>query len=285
MDDTTKESPVDNQPEAASTNEEGETQVEETVSTQDPVDNANIDPAHDTPKEEGNESVEGNTPAKMTEKESSAVRKMHEATQEAAKYKKEADAFQDLLNHPEFNEFLEWQKNKKNPSQPPEVPKVELSEDDLLAAQTDPAKFNDLVNSRLQEKLNPLAQQVMQEIGGLKRELAISKQEREIDAFAIKNPDFWDIDPRIMKAAIQDTQGQGISAAYKTAKQLESQYSDKARSATQKKVEEKKQASTHSPSKHLEPKTIYVSTEAEAERVAFQQAKLGKRVDVKVKKQ
>lgn len=240
---------------------------------------------HDT-QQEGNESVDQQMPANASDREKAALRKMHEATQEASRYKKDAEAFQQLINHPEFSEFLQWQKQKKeSPSQPPtELPQMELSEEEFLAAQADPKKFEGLLNSRLQAMLNPIAQQAIQKISNLERELMVSKQEREIDAFAASHPDFWDIDPRIMKAAITENQGKGLEAAYATAKQLEKQYLEKAQSSIQKKVAEKKQASSASPSRSVEPKVIYVESESEANRVAYENAVLGKRVDVRVKK-
>jgi hypothetical protein len=241
---------------------------------------------HDT-QEKGNEGVEESLSADMTEKERSAVRKMHEATQQAAQYKKEADAFQQLLHHPEFNEFLQWRQQKQNPAsaQPPaEIPQVQLSDEEFLEAQSNPKKFEGLLNSRLQAMLNPIAQQAIQKINNLERELAVSKHEREIDAFATKHPDFWEIDPRIMKTALTETKGQGLESAYNTAKQLEKQYLEKAQNSIQKKVAEKKQASSASPSRSVEPKVIYVENESEATRVAYENAVLGKRVDVRVKK-
>ena len=132
--------------------------------------------------------------------------------------------------------------------------------------------------------LNPIAQQAIQKINNLERELAVSKHEREIDAFATKHPDFWEIDPRIMKTALTETKGQGLESAYNTAKQLEKQYLEKAQNSIQKKVAEKKQASSASPSRSVEPKVIYVENESEATRVAYENAVLGKRVDVRVKK-
>ena len=240
---------------------------------------------HDT-QELGNDSVEAKLSADMTEKEKSAVRKMHEATQEATRYKKEADAFQQLLNHPEFNEFLQWRQQKQNaPAQPPqEIPQVALTDEEFLAAQSDPKKFEGVLNSRLQAMLKPIAQQAIQKINNLERELAVSKNEREIDAFATQHPDFWEIDPRIMKAALNETRGQGLPAAYNIAKQLEKQYVEKAQSSIQKKVAEKKQASSASPSRSVEPKVIYASNESEANRISFELAMQGKRADVRVQK-
>lgn len=287
----TNDAPVDQQQDnsATSTNDQGENQESSNVDTTETVDEANTESSesdtHDTPKE-GNESVDQNMPADVTDREKSAIRKMHEATQETAKYKKEADAFQELLNHPEFNEFLQWQKTKKQEStQPQQAPQVELTEDDLLAAQADPTKFNELISKQINSVLNPVIQQAMKKINSVERDNMVSKQEREIDAFASQHSDFWDIDQRIMKAAINETRGQGLDAAYKMAKQLEKQYIDKANVSIQKKVKEKKNASSASPSKAIDPKIIYANNDSEANKIAFDNAKLGKRVDVRVKKQ
>jgi hypothetical protein len=284
MEEMTNESqPV--QAESQPTDAAGETTTQPVESTelqeQAPVQPGESD-THDTPKDEGNDGVDQTEkPADMTERESSAVRKMHEATQQASQYKKEADAFQELLNHPEFNEFLQWQKQRQAGAQPQqEMQQPNLSEDDFLAAQADPVKFDGLLNQRIQQTIGPIANQAIQKINGLERELAISKQEREIDAFASQHPDFWDKNPDLMKAAITKTKD--LNQAYNLVNQWEKGERNKALAAHQKKIQEKKQASSASPSKSMDPKTIYVSNETEANKLAFQYAKQGKRVDVQI---
>lgn len=284
----TNDTPVDNQPDAASANDNGEnTQVVGNVKSteiEDQTDPNSSESDTDDTLDQGNESVDNNMSADMTDREKSAVRKMHEATQETAKYKKDSEAFQELLNHPEFNEFITWQKNKQNPSQSQnEFSQAELTEDDLIALQSDPAKYRENINNQVQSIVNPIAKQAMEKINNLERKLAVSQHEREIDAVAAKHPDFWDVDPRIMKAAIGETQGQGAEAAYTLAKQLEKQYVDKANTSIQKKVQAKKKASSNTPRKSIEPSIIYVKNKAEQDKVSFQQASLGKRVDVRIK--
>jgi hypothetical protein len=289
MEEMTNESqPV--QPEApAMAAVEGENTAAQPVESTEVQEQAPVQPGesdtHDT-QNEGNDGVDPSSekPADLSEREQAAVRKMHEATQQASQYKKEADAFQELLNHPEFNEFLQWQKQRNaNPAgaQPPEqLPQVQLSEEEFLAAQADPAKFEGLLQNRIQQTLGPIANQAIQKINGLERELAISKQEREIDAFAAQHKDFWDKNPELMKAAISKTKD--LSQAYNLVNQWEKAEQQKALSAHQKKVQEKRQASSASPSKSMDPKTIYVSSETEANKIAFQYAKQGKRVDVQI---
>lgn len=288
-DEMTQESQPDQAASQPSAEVSGESQPAQNVESTEVVDQTVEQPGesdtHDT-QELGNESVDSKLSANMTEKEKSAIRKMHEATQEAARYKKEADAFQQLLNHPEFNEFLQWRQQKQQaPAQPPaEIPQVTLSDEEFLEAQSNPKKFEGVLNNRIQAMLAPIAQQAIQKINNLERELAVSKNEREIDAFATQHPDFWEIDPRIMKAALNETRGQGLPAAYNMAKQLEKQYVEKAQSSIQKKVAEKKQASSASPSRSVEPKVIYAESESEANRISFELALQGKRADVRVQK-
>ena len=268
---------------------EGEIQTDQNVESTEAEGQATTESSesdtHDTLGKEGNDGVDNKVPAEMSERESSAVRKMHEATQEAAKYRKEADAFQQLLNHPEFNEFLQWQKNKGNQQafQPQaQEQQMALTEDDLIALQSDPQKFDQAIQSRIGDMVNPIAQQALQEINSIKQDLAISKQEREIDAFAAKNPDFWDKNPELMKAALSKTKN--IAQAYNLVGQWEKGEQQKALSAHNKKVQEKKKASSVSPSRSIEPKIVYAENDTEANRIAYQYAKQGKRVDVRIGK-
>ena len=98
--DMTNESQSDQTSEGSSDNEAGESQQAQNVESTDTGESTaapitSESDTHDTLENTGNEGVDDKALANMTEKESSAVRKMHEATQEAAKYRKEADAFQE----------------------------------------------------------------------------------------------------------------------------------------------------------------------------------------------
>ena len=290
MEGMTNESQSDQSVGQTSDNVSGENQEVQNVESTETEGQATLESSesdtHDTQKEEGNESVDNQLPANASDREKAALRKMHEATQEASRYRKEADAFQQLLNHPEFNEFLQWQKNKGNqPASQPQQPQQamnDLTEDELIELQSNPKKFNEVLESRIGNILNPIAQQAIQKINGLERELAISKQEREIDAFAAKHPDFWSKNPDLMKAAISKTKD--LAKAYSLVNQWEKAEQEKALAAHQKKVQEKKQATSASPSRSIEPKVIYAENETDANRMAFEYAKQGKRVDVRIGK-
>jgi hypothetical protein len=241
---------------------------------------------HDTP-DEGNDSVD-NLPKATTESEKAMLKRMHQATQQAAEYRRYAEAYHQITNHPEFKEFLQWQETRQSQPAQPTAPQVqELSEEEFLAAQANPAKFNQLLQNRVQSTIAPIVQQGLAEINRLKNELELGKKERELEAFTQVHPDFWDIDPRIMKATLEDVvlnRKGTLSDAYQQAKALEKQYLDKAQASIKQRVAQKKQAVTASPSKASEPEVIYVENENEANRVAFQAAVNGKRVDVRVRR-
>lgn len=212
---------------------------------------------------------------------------MHKVTQEAAQVKREADAYTELTNHPEFQDFLKWQENKKDSLPPAGPPSPELTEEDLLAAQTDPQAFSSLLNKGINSAIQPLAEQVMKELKQLKYDNALGKRERELESFGQTHKDFWDIDTRIMKAVIEDVvvKNNGtLEDAYKQAKLLDKQYLEKAQSNLNDKIKTKKAAVTASPSKPGEPEIIYVDNSKEATRVAFENAQAGKRVDVRVRR-
>ena len=276
--------------------EQGENQQVQNVESAPAPDASNAAPAGDktepTQKEEPFE-WDGNVdalPKELQSRGKGMLQYMHKVTQEASQVKNDAKGFQELINHPEFKEFLDWQDKKgKNPTsnQPPQqTPQqnVELTEDELIAAQSDPSKFSGLLNNRVSNIIQPMAEQVMDRMAKMERSLNIDKQERNVEAFAKTHSDFWQINPVVMKAAMQTTHGQGIEAAYNQAKVIEKQYYDKAQASMAKKVSEKKAAVSATPSASMSPKVIYVDNKGDADRVAYEQALLGKRVDVRVKK-
>ena len=217
------------------------------------------------------------------------LRYLHEKSQEAAQVKHLANAYQEMVNHPEFQEFIQWKDNRNNaPQQQEEV--ETLSEDDFLAAQTDPNKFVEVQQKLLMQQAAPVLnelKQLKQELTAMKREKSQEQASRQLDAFASQHPDFWKINPTIMKAVLEEVvqkKGGSVEDAYNQAKAVERQYLDQAKVTLHKQVEEKRKAVTAAPSKSIEPEVIYVKDSREATRVAFENAKLGKRVDVRVKR-
>ena len=53
-----------------------------------------------------------NLPKELQDRGKGMLDHMHKVSQEAAEVKREADAYNQLTNHPEFQDFLKWQENK-----------------------------------------------------------------------------------------------------------------------------------------------------------------------------
>lgn len=219
------------------------------------------------------------------------LRHFNKVTQEAAAVKRHAQAYNEIVNHPEFQEFIKWKEERLNsPQGTPTQPQELLTEDEFLAAQSDPQKFLSVQQKILMQQAQP----VLQKLQAIEKELATYKQEkvredarRQLDAFAAEHKDFWDINPVVMKAVLDEVVGKGkgsIEDAYNQAKSLEKQYLDKAHGTIKQQVEAKKKAVSAPPSKSMEPEVIYVADKKEATKVAYENAKLGKRVDVRVKR-
>jgi hypothetical protein len=220
------------------------------------------------------------------------LRKFHEVTQQAAGIQKQAQAYQEFVNHPEFQEFIQWKESRlNNPATAnQQISNEPLTEDEFLAAQTDPEKFVSVQQRILMQQAQPF----VQKLNALEQRLAQYDQEKihtqaqsKLEAFGKANPKFWEINPVIMKAVLEDVvqkKGGSLEEAFKVAESLEKQYLEKANGQIKKQVEAKKKAVSASPSKSMEPEVIYVSNKQERDRVAFENAKLGKRVDVRLKK-
>lgn len=218
------------------------------------------------------------------------LRYLHQKSQEAAQVQHLAQAYQELTSHPEFQEFMNWKEQRLNTPQPEELVAEPLSEDDFLAAQTDPSKFVEVQEKLLMQKAAPF----LKKVEALENKIAQYEQKerhaeaaRQLDGFATQHPDFWKINPVVMKACLDEVMVKNhgtIEEAYNQAKTLEKQYLDQAKVTINKKVEEKKKAVTATPSKSLDPGIVYVSSEREANKVAAENALLGKRVDVRVKR-
>lgn len=220
------------------------------------------------------------------------LRHLHKVSQEAAAVKQHAQAYQEIVNHPEFQEFLQFKEQRQNNPTLPEFSQTQepLSEDEFLAAQTDPSKFAEVHNKLLMQKAAPVLkelQQLRQELSQFKQEKVREQAARQLDLFTKDHADFWEINPVVMKGALEEIvqkKGGTIQQAYDYAKSIEKQYLEKANGTIKQQVEAKKKAVTASPSKSMEPEIIYAPNKAEANRIAFENAKLGKQVDVRVKR-
>lgn len=286
---TAESVPVAQEPSAAVTGENQQVQADQSTA---PVSDGQPETASEPTEQEiadwnGND-VE-KLPKPLQARAKGILRYLHQKSQEAAKVTHLAQAYQEMVNHPEFQEYLQWTEQRKSAPQQQEAASEPLSEDDFLAAQTDPNKFVEVQQKLLMQQAAPVLnelKQLKQELTAIKQEKAHEQASRKLDAFASQHPDFWKINPTIMKSVLSDVMKKGgsVEDAYNQAKAVEKQYLEQARGQIKQQVEEKKKAVTASPSKSIEPEVIYVKDAREANRVAFENAKLGKRVDVRVKR-
>lgn len=220
-------------------------------------------------------------PKELQARAKGILRYLHEQTQGISDSKHYAEAYHAITNHPEFKEFLDWKDGKGN-SQQQALP--ELTEDIILSAQTDPSKFPSVVQQIVQSSIQPIVQQAQQEIAAIRQELSVERKRSELNSFISKHPDFIEIDKTIMKAAVAEAsrQGKSFDYAYKIAKESLADLKAKTQAEIQKEIQKKKAAVTASPTTSMEPQVIYVANDREANRIAFENARLGKRVDVRV---
>lgn len=288
---TVESAPAATEPSTAVSGDTQQVQVETTASASDSQPEAA--PDQESEIEDWNGNDVDKLPKPLQARARGMLRYLHKVSQEAAAVKQQAQAYSEITNHPEFQEFLRWQEQRSaapTSNAAPQVPVDEpLTEDEFLAAQTDPRKFVEVQQKLLMQKAAP----VIQELKAVRAELSAMKQDKlreqarqQLDAFATSHKDFWEINPVIMKGALEEIvqkKGGSIEEAYAYAKNVEKQFLEKAKGTLSQQIEAKKKAVTATPSKSLEPEVIYVDNPTEANRVAFENAKLGKRVDVRVK--
>lgn len=229
-------------------------------------------------------------PKPLQKRAKDMLRHMHKVSQEAAQVKRYADAYNQIVNHPEFKEFLDW-KEGKSTSQQQSTQDISdqvlsnLSEEDLLEAQADPKKFSGLLQNAIKSSIQPYVQQFQKYVNVQSQKQLMDQANRQLNDFATKNPDFWDIDPIIMKSAIQEQvvgKKGTIEDAYKYAKNLEKKYLSKAQVSMKEEINKKKKAVSNPPSKSASPDVTYIKgNKQDAIRAAFENASLGKKVDVR----
>lgn len=290
---TTESVPAAQEPSAAATGDTQQVQEVTTESATEQQPEPSQTPNPEPEIEEWNGNDVDKLPKPLQARAKGMLQYLHKVSQEAAQVKNQAQAYQEITNHPEFQEFIQWKEQRLNNTAAPTnqpISSQPLTEDEFLAAQVDPNKFVEVQERLLMQKAQPF----LNELQAVKQELATMKQEKiqaqakdKLEAFGKANPKFWEINPVIMKAVLEDVvqkKGGTLEDALKVAESLEKQYYEKANGQIKQQVEAKKAAVSASPSKSMEPEVIYVNNKQDRDRIAFENAKLGKRVDVRLKK-
>lgn len=190
------------------------------------------------------------------------------------KYKGMAQEYERLLKAPEFQQ---WYQGLRAPqTKQPEPQKFELSNDDFVAALSDPKKFAELIDRRAefiaQQKLAPQIQQTQWEVG-------LQKRTNELDRTMAKYPDFKDLDAKgLIEQAIMKYPNIGFEDAYWLAKRhtFNEEVDRRARGL----VQTKKNASTERPgtSAGARSNRVTAKTTLEAMEIAAEAFRQGREV-------
>lgn len=158
------------------------------------------------------------------------------------KFKGMAQEYERLLKAPEFQQ---WYQGIRNPQAQPkqEAKRFELSNEDFVAALSDPKKFSQTVYQLAEqianEKLAPQIQQTQWEVG-------LQKRTNELDRTMAKYPDFKDLDSKgLIEQAIMKYPNIGFEDAYWLAKRHT--FNDEVDRRARGLVQSKKNASTERP--------------------------------------
>lgn len=213
-------------------------------------------------------------PKPLLERGKGMLRTMHKATQETAQLRKEQA---ELKAHLESEEYQEYLRNKQ--SQPL------LTEEEWSEALSDPTRLPDVVNKIVEAKLNEAAKTILPTMQQLQQKNALSEAKEEILNFAEVHPDFLEADPTIIKSVVDEivVKGNGtLEDAYKRIKDIEKFYSEKINKSIQDKVASKRNSITLPPTPTSSIEVVYVDKDSEINKAAFEHAKLGKHVEVRL---
>lgn len=208
-------------------------------------------------------------------------------TQKLAEAKKKAEEYERIKADPRFQQFMSGnQQTQPTPNQQPEQQAL-WTESEWQEAQVNPSKMAELFERGVNAKVQEVASQYAPVIQELEKKQAFVERSAEIQDFASIHPDIWDLyEAGIMKPLVREIvdTGQGtIADAYEKAKNIETFFKQKAQQVAQGRVLEKKAAVAATPSPASEPSVIWAADREEAKRIAFENALLGKRVQVKTR--
>jgi hypothetical protein len=211
---------------------------------------------------------------------------MTQKTQELSKTRQDLEAHKfkveayDKFMQTEYNDYVAWRQSLVA-NQPV------LTESDIEAMQTDPSQIPSVVEKLVAAKVKPLEEQMARTAQQVEYKETLAAKKEEILQVAEMYPEFWDLyDNGILKPIIKDIVDSGkgtLIDAINKAKEIEKVFLERAQKQVQGRVQEKKNGSIAAPTPTGSIETVWVKSKQEAARIAFENAVLGKRVNVKVK--
>lgn len=230
-----------------------------------------------------------NLPKPLQNRAKGVLRYLTKQSQALAEEKKLAEEYKKVKADPTYQQYLNYKQG--NPVQAPQPgqnqPSALYTREELEEAQVNPEKLGELI----QRGADARFKQAEQEVGGIISELRTKQtfvdRKQELQDFAELHPDFWDLHEKgLIKPYIREIvdTGQGtLQDAYNKAKEVKEMFRQEALKESQVRVGQKKAAFSNPPTPSNEPEIIWANNKSEATKIAFDQAVLGKRVQVKVK--
>jgi hypothetical protein len=194
----------------------------------------------------------------------------HSKSQEAAEFKTQLETLQGQVN--EYLQTLEYQKSQGNPL---------FTEEEFQAAQLDPNKFLELTSKVAQHIVEKEKQQLTPMISQIQFNQQVAENEKRVNDFASKNPDFWNLYEAGILEPLVSTHGleKGFQMASGISKKIQQAEIQK----SQARVQEKKASVSATPTQSTSIDTVYVNNPNDVLLTAARYAAEGKKVKVKYK--
>jgi len=214
------------------------------------------------------------------------LRYLTKQSQALAEEKKLAEEYRKVQSDPLYQQYLQYK--ERGTVQQPVQPSALFTVSELEEAQVNPGKLGELMERAVNSRISQAEQQVVGKLEALQSKQTFIDKQQELQDFAELHPDFWDLHQKgLIKPYIREIvdTGQGtLQDAYNKAKEVREQFRKEALMETQGRVNQKKAAFTSAPTPSNEPDIIWANDKNEATKIAFENALLGKKVQVKVKK-
>lgn len=228
-----------------------------------------------------------NLPKPLQTRAKGVLRYLTKQSQTLAEEKKLAEEYRTLKNDPTFNQFMQAKQAGTAPQAPAQPQAPLYTKEELEEAQINPEKLGTLIERITESRLQQAAQKVEGMLSGIQAKQNFVDRKQEIQDFAELNPDFWTLHDRgLIKPYLReivDTGKGSLQDAYNEAKRVADLFRQEALQQSQARVQQKKAAFSSTPSPSSEPEIIWANSKQEATQIAFDNAVLGKKVQVKVK--
>lgn len=218
------------------------------------------------------------------------TREREKDAQRTADIRAKADQLEKIQSDPQFAQFQQWKQGQQFqvPQQAAAAqPQMPWTENEWNEAQLNPAKMAELFQRGIQHGVQQQISQYAPIVQGLQQKQAFLESAQTVQDFGELHPDMWDLyEAGIMKPIVQSLVDSGkgsIADAYAEAKKIEAHYRNQAQQFAQGQVLAKKNAVTAAPSSAGEPSVIWANDKQEWERITYDNAVLGKVVQVRIK--